>query len=91
MTTRCPGASGNSLGQVRERRAGDSSRKLVGFWKSATRQEELRGQVFTFLTDLELVEFSRADVADAIMELAKANQSKLAGRTERASDHAARR
>ncbi len=54
--------------------------KLVGFWKSAMRQEELRGQVFTFLTDLELVEFSRADeVADAIMELAKANQSKLAG------------
>ena len=39
----------------------------------------LSGQVFTFLTDLELVEFSRADeVADAIMELAKANQSKLA-------------
>lgn len=52
--------------------------KLVGFWKNATRQEELRGQVFTFLTDLELVEFERADeVADAIMELAKANQSKL--------------
>jgi type I restriction enzyme R subunit len=53
--------------------------KLAGFWKNATRQEELRGQVFTFLTDLELVEFARADeVADAIMELAKANQSKLA-------------
>lgn len=51
---------------------------LVGFWKNATRQEELRGQVFTFLTDLELVEFARADdVADSIMELAKANQSKL--------------
>ena len=54
---------------------------LVGFWKNATRQEELRGQVFTFLTDLELVEFSRADeVADRIMELAKANQGKLEAR-----------
>ena len=45
--------NGGSLGQVRElvqliRRES----KLVGFWKSATRQEELRGQVFTFLTDL---------------------------------------
>lgn len=52
--------------------------RLVGFWRNAMRQEELRGQVFTFLTDLDLVEFSRADeVSDAIMELAKANQSKL--------------
>lgn len=51
---------------------------LVGFWKNATRQEELRGQVFRFLADLELVDFNRADgVADRIMELAKANQSKL--------------
>lgn len=59
------------------RRIRDES-KLVGFWKNATRQEELRGEVFTFLTDLELVDFARADeVADAIMELAKANQSKL--------------
>ncbi|HNP41921.1 MAG TPA: type I restriction endonuclease subunit R [Nitrospira sp.] len=69
------------VGQVRELvQLIRSESKLVGFWKSATRQEELRGQVFTFLTDLELVEFARADeVADAIMELAKANQSKLAG------------
>jgi type I restriction enzyme R subunit len=51
---------------------------LIGFWKNASRQEELRGQVFTFLTDLDLVHFERADeVADRIMELAKANQDKL--------------
>lgn len=51
---------------------------LIGFWKNASRQEELRGQVFTFLTDLDLVDFDRADeVADRIMELAKANQDKL--------------
>ncbi len=51
---------------------------VIGFWKNANRQEELRGLVFTFLTDLDLVDFDRADeVADRIMELAKANQDKL--------------
>lgn len=50
----------------------------VGFWKSAPRQEELRGRLFIFLDDNEIVEFDRADaVADRLMELAKANHHKL--------------
>ena len=50
----------------------------VGFWKSAPRQEELRGSLFVFLDENEIVEFDRADaVADRLMELAKANQDKL--------------
>ncbi len=52
---------------------------IVGFWKSAPRQEELRGRLFMFLDENEIVDFERADaVADRLMELAKANQSKLA-------------
>lgn len=51
---------------------------LVGFWKNATRQEELRGRVFMFLDENEIVDFDRADeVADRLMELAKANGHKL--------------
>ncbi|MFP2904761.1 type I restriction endonuclease subunit R [Pyxidicoccus sp. 3LFB2] len=51
----------------------------VGFWKSATRQEELRGKLFIFLDDNEIVDFDRADaVADRLMDLAKANHAKLA-------------
>jgi type I restriction enzyme R subunit len=50
----------------------------VGFWKSAPRQEELRGKLFVFLDDNEIVDFDRADaVADRLMDLAKANQGKL--------------
>ena len=51
---------------------------VVGFWKNAIRQEELRGRVFRFLDDNEIVEFDRCDaVADRLMELAKANHGKL--------------
>lgn len=51
---------------------------LVGFWKNAARQEELRGQIFRFLDESEIVDFDRADaVADRLMELAKANDHKL--------------
>jgi type I restriction enzyme R subunit len=50
----------------------------VGFWKSAPRQDELRGRLFMFLDDNEIVDFERADaVADRLMELAKANHYKL--------------
>ena len=62
---------------------------LVGFWKNAQRQEELRGKLFQFLVGdedvllgdhdaSEIVPFDRADaVADRLMELAKANSHKL--------------
>ncbi|MEQ8456656.1 MAG: type I restriction endonuclease subunit R [Sandaracinaceae bacterium] len=51
---------------------------VVGFWKNAPRQEELRGQIFMFLDESEVVDFDRADaVADRLMELAKANDHKL--------------
>jgi hypothetical protein len=33
----------------------------VGFWKSATRQEELRGKIFMFLDENDVVDFDRAD------------------------------
>lgn len=50
----------------------------VGFWKSAPRQDELRGRLFMFLDDNSIVDFDRADaVADRIMELAKANHDRL--------------
>jgi type I restriction enzyme R subunit len=50
----------------------------VGFWKSATRQEELRGKLFIFLDDNNVVDFDAADgVADRLMDLAKANHVKL--------------
>jgi type I restriction enzyme R subunit len=50
----------------------------VGFWKSAPRQEELRGKLFVFIDDNEIVEFDRADaLADRLMDLAKANHDKL--------------
>ncbi len=51
---------------------------VVAFWSNATRQEELRGELFVFLDDNEVVEFDRLDqVADRLMELAKANSEKL--------------
>lgn len=51
---------------------------VVGFWTSGPRQEELRGQIFMFLDESEIVDFDRADaVADRLMELAKANDRKL--------------
>lgn len=51
----------------------------VGFWKSAPRQEELRGKLFIFLDDNSIVDFDGADaVADRLMDLAKANHNKLA-------------
>ncbi len=50
----------------------------VGFWKSATRQEDLRGKIFMFLDENDAVDFDRADaVADRLMDLAKANHAKL--------------
>lgn len=51
---------------------------VVGFWKNAARQEELRSAVFMFLDENEIVDFDRADeVTDRLMELAKANDHKL--------------
>jgi type I restriction enzyme R subunit len=51
---------------------------VVGFWRNATRQEELRAQLFMFLDDNEIVDFERCDaVADRLMELTKANHGKL--------------
>ena len=51
---------------------------VVGFWKNATRQEELRARIFMFLDENEIVDFDRCDtVADRLMELAKANHEKL--------------
>ena len=52
---------------------------VVGFWSNAHAREVLRGEIFTFLDDYEIVPFARADaVADRLMELAKANEQKLA-------------
>lgn len=51
---------------------------LVGFWKNANAQAVLRGHVFSFLDDKNVVEFERIDaVSDRLMELAKANHHKL--------------
>ncbi|MGH3452486.1 MAG: type I restriction enzyme subunit R domain-containing protein, partial [Haloechinothrix sp.] len=51
---------------------------VVGFWSNPHAQEVLRGQLFSFLDDYEIVDFDRADgVAGRLMELAKANQHKL--------------
>jgi hypothetical protein len=50
----------------------------VGFWKGAPKQNGLRGQIFRFLDENEIVEFDCADaVSDRLMELAKANDHKL--------------
>ena len=50
----------------------------VGFWKSATRQEDLRGKLFMFLDENEVVDFDRAEaLADRLMDLAKANHARL--------------
>jgi type I restriction enzyme R subunit len=50
----------------------------VGFWKSATRQEDLRGKLFMFLDENDVVDFDDADaVADRLMDLAKANHERL--------------
>ena len=51
---------------------------VVGFWSNPHAREVLRGEIFTFLDDYEIVPFEDADaVADRLMELAKANQQKL--------------
>ncbi len=51
---------------------------VVGFLKNAHAQEVLRGAIFTFLDDHEIVPFDSADaVADRLLELAKANHAKL--------------
>lgn len=53
--------------------------RSVGFWKNAPRQEELRGRIFMFVDENEIVGFEHADaLADRLMELAKANHEKLA-------------
>lgn len=51
---------------------------VVGFWSNPHAREVLRGEIFTFLDDYEIVPFENADaVADRLMGLAKANQHKL--------------
>jgi hypothetical protein len=53
---------------------------VVGFWSNPHAQEVLRGQMFAFLDDYEIVDFDHVDaVAGRLMELAKANQEKLRG------------
>ena len=53
---------------------------VVGFRRNTARQEELRGQIFMFLDDKEIVDFDRAEaVADQLMELANANRDRLMG------------
>ncbi len=55
--------------------------RLVGFWKNPHAREVLRGQVFTFLDDHEIVDFDRAEaVADKVMEWAKASHDKYEGK-----------
>ena len=50
----------------------------VDFWRNTYAQEVLRGAIFTFLDDHEIVPFDSADaVADRLLELAKANHTKL--------------
>ena len=52
--------------------------RVVGFWKNATRQDELRSRLFIVLDDSEIAGFERLDaVADRLMELAKANHERL--------------
>jgi type I restriction enzyme R subunit len=54
---------------------------VVAFWKNPQRQAEVRGKVFMFLDDHEVVPFERVDaVADRLMELAKSNHARLVGR-----------
>ncbi|WP_203329067.1 type I restriction endonuclease subunit R [Candidatus Laterigemmans baculatus] len=51
---------------------------VVDFWKNATRQDELRGQLFRFLDESEIIDFDRLDAATArLMELSRANHDKL--------------
>ena len=51
---------------------------IVDFWKNAHAQEVLRGALFMFVTDHEIVPFESADhVADRLLELARANHEKL--------------
>ncbi len=51
---------------------------VVGFWRATIAQQQLRGQVFAFLADNDVVVFERAGVvADRLMELAKANHERL--------------
>lgn len=52
--------------------------KLVGFWKNAVAQTQLHKWVVQFLDDYDLLDFERlAEVADRVVELAKANHHKL--------------
>jgi len=51
---------------------------VVGFWSNPYAQEVLRGLIFEFLDGYEVIELDRAEpVADRLMELARANQSRL--------------
>lgn len=51
---------------------------VVDFWKNATRQDELRGELFRFLDESEIIDFGRLDAAAArLMELSRANHDKL--------------
>lgn len=55
-----------------------SQTSVVGFWSNSYAREVLRGEIFTFLDDYEIVPFEDADaVADRLMALAKANQDRL--------------
>jgi len=52
--------------------------RMVGFWRNAHAQKVLHNEIVQYLDDQDLLPFERLDgVADRIMELAKANQTKL--------------
>lgn len=52
-----------------------------GFWRNPVRQDELRGQIFMFLVDEDVVPLERAElVAGRVMELARANHQRLVSR-----------
>lgn len=53
---------------------------LVGFLKSPHLQQALRGAIFEFLYDNEIVPLESADaLADRLLEVAKANHARLSG------------
>jgi len=52
--------------------------RIVGFWRKAQAQEALRNWIVQFLDDHDVLEYDRLpEVADRLVELAKANQYRL--------------
>ncbi len=52
--------------------------RLVGFWKKVQAQDALRNWIVQFLDDHDVLAYDRLpEVADRLVELARANQHKL--------------